>query len=456
MTQPTRTGAAGTLDPSFADKGVLTFPTPEISGFYTEAVLALPNKKILLGMTLSGGVGQPTVVARLNEDGSLDTGFGGNGSGLVEINIDIEVPRLDVRQFCVLSEGGWLVMGGYFTPTSNGLYLVKYCEDGQVEESFGVKGVLVLPFADMGNPADVGVGGEAPGPGDEELSTGTTRVSASKGAAALQQLDGKILLVSSHTTESEREQGILLRLNSDGSTDYTFNGVGFVYVELEGIDYEYNVAEVVAVQADGKILVGGHFRLAGQNERGVYVTRFDAMGRLDRSFNGGTVTVRHSSLTYLKAIEIREADGSIVAVGEALRDVVRNGMIFVLSRDGFFDFSFNRGQPLFSLLVPQGLRWQCCALQKDGSIIVAGTTGNAFATDGAKALTARFFSDSSLDPTFNGTGFTVFNEDETHNEFLQDMTMMSDGRIVGCGLTRVAKGSASDIEGAGWVIRYLA
>lgn len=43
MTQPTSTAAAGTLDPSFADKGILKFPIPEYLGF-TEALLALPNK----------------------------------------------------------------------------------------------------------------------------------------------------------------------------------------------------------------------------------------------------------------------------------------------------------------------------------------------------------------------------------------------------------------------------
>ncbi|NUT90118.1 hypothetical protein HNO91_27165 [Pseudomonas corrugata] len=456
MTQPTHTATAGTLDPSFADGGVLQLPIPEISGFDTEAVQELPNNKILLGMKLSGGVGRPTVIARLNEDGSLDTSFGGQGSGLIEIDIDIEVPGLTVSRFCVLSDGGWLVMGRFSTPTSNGLYLVRYHEDGQVEESFGVKGVVVLPFDDMGDPTYVGGGGQSPESGDDEFSMEASRVSGSKGVAALQQLDGKILLVANLRTESEQQQGILLRLNSDGSTDYTFNGLGYVHIRLEGIDYKRNVAEAVAVQADGKILVGGDFILAGQNDGGVYVTRFDAMGRLDRSFNGGTVTVRHSNLIYLKAIEIREADGSIVAVGEALRDGVRNGMVFVLTEGGFFDFNFNRGQPLFSTLVPQGLAWRCCALQKDGSIIAAGTTGNVFATQGAKALTARFLADGSLDPAFNGTGFTVFDEDETYDEFLQDMTMMAGGRIIECGLTRPAKAHSSDIEGSGWVIRYLA
>ncbi|MFL7964723.1 hypothetical protein ACEI36_21120 [Pseudomonas kielensis] len=453
MTQPTSTAAAGTLDPSFADKGVLKFPIPEIFGIYTEALLALPSKKLLLGMTLLGEIGQrPTVVMRLNEDGSLDTEFGSDGAGFVEI--PIKGAELEVHKLFGLGNGGWLVMGRYALRGSSGLYLVQYREDGQVDESFGEEGVRLLPFAGMGNPGDVGIGGEALGLRDEGPSTGAPQTSGGNGATAVQQLDGKILLVSAVRTESGQSKGTVLRLNPDGSTDYTFNGSGFAIVELEGIGAGDNFANVVAVQADGKVLVGGDFDLAGQNIRGVYVTRFDAMGRLDRSFNGGTVTVRNSSLIYLRAMDVREADGSIVAVGDALRAGVRNGLIFVLSEGGFFDFNFNRGQPLFSSLVPQGLEWWRCALQPDGSIIVAGTTGRGFATAEATVLTARFLSDGALDPVFNGSGFTIFDEDLTF-ESLQDMTRMPDGRIVGCGLTWIDRDPWAAI-GGGWVIRYLA
>lgn len=454
MTQPTHTATAGTLDPSFADEGVLKFPIPEISGFYTQAILTLPNKQILLSLELSGGLGSPTVIARLNENGSLDTDFGGNGSGLVEIRIGMEDARQDVRNIYRLSDGGWLVMGSYSKSPNSGLYLVRYREDWQLDESFGEKGVRLVPYATMGNPRYVGLDGEALESSDEDSSTGAPRASGNKGATALQQLNGKIFLTHVVTTKSGQIKGIVLRLNSDGSTDYTFNELGFAIIELEGIDYRHNFTESVAVQMDGKVLVGGLFYLGDQNGGGVYVTRFDAMGRLDRSFNGGTVTVRNAIGSHLRTIEIREADGSIVAAGDAMRDGARNGMMFVLTEGGFFDFNFNRGQPLFSRLVPQGMEWWRCVLLADGSIIASGTTGNGFATEDAKVLTARLLPDGSLDPTFNGNGFTVFDEEVTF-ESMQDMTMMADGRIVECGLTWVDVEPWAGIAG-GWVIRYLA
>ncbi|UZE86363.1 hypothetical protein [Pseudomonas viciae] len=451
MTHPTRAATAGTLDPSFASGGILKFPIPEISGFHTVAVLELPERKLLVAIHLSG-VNAPTAIARLNEDGSLDIDFGGNGSGLVEIYI--EGAQLDVRELCRLSDGGWLVMGQYTTIADGGLYVVRHREDGQLDESFGEKGVRLLPYGSMGNPKYVGVGRRVPGWDNEESSAGAPWGSGSKGASAVQQLDGKIFLAGGVSTESGQTKGIVLRLNSDGSTDYTFNGLGFAIVELEGIAYDENYTKTVAVQADGKVLVCGDYRLRSPDSRGVYVTRFDEMGRLDRSFNGGTVTVRSSNSIYMEAIEVREIDGSIVAIGEALRDGIYNGLMFVLTSGGFFDFNFNRGQPLFSTLVPQGLKWRRCALQADGSIIVAGTTGRGFATEEATALTARFRSDGSLDQTFNGTGFIVFDEDETY-ESLEDMTIMKDGRIVVCGLTWVEAKPWAYAAG-GWVIRYLA
>ncbi|AHL36664.1 hypothetical protein CD58_28985 [Pseudomonas brassicacearum] len=449
MTQPTGTLQAGTLDPTFADGGVLRFPIPEISGFDTVAVLALPENKLLVAIQLLG-VEAPIALARLNENGSLDIGFGGNGAGLVEVSLEGGYIN-DVRELIGLSDGGWLLLGQYEKGSEGGRCLVRHDREGRLVESFGEKGVRLFPGGIAPRHAETGGGAFARV--DERSSTGAPRSSGRKGASAVQQ-DGKILLLGYMRNDSGEPKEIVLRLNSDGSTDYTFNGVGFAIVEPPGISYEWNIAEVVTVQADGNVLVGGEFALENPYSRVAYVMRFDASGRLDTSFNGGMVPVRHSNLIYVEAIEVRETDGSIVTIGKALRDGVLHGLMFVLTRGGFFDFNFNRGQPLFSKLVPQGLGWKRIALQAEGSILVAGTTGRGFVEEGVSALTARFHSDGSLDSTFNGNGFTVFDEGGKY-EVVQDMAVMADGRIVVCGLAWV-DGDPWAYIGGGWVIRYLA
>lgn len=445
MAQPAGTVKAGTLDPTFADDGVLRLPRPDISGAEPVAVLPLPEEKLLVAILLSG-IDAPVAIVRLNEDGSFDTRFGEHGTGFVEIYM--EETTLDVWELLALSDGGWLVIGNYTLPAGGGLYVVRYHEDGKLDASFGEKGLRLLPYDDMGGPTDIGVSVDVSGQDDEKASLRTSR--SAGGSAAL---DGKIFLRHSVTTDSGQIKGIVIRLNSDGSTDYTFNGVGFALIELEGISYDYNYPEAIVVQADGKVLVVGQYALNSLAARGAYVTRFDAMGRLDKGFNGGVVTVSHSSLIGMRDVAVSATDGRIVAVGRAFRNGALHGLMFVVTSDGFFDYSFNRGQPLFSALAPKGLSWRRCVLQSDGSILVAGSTGSGFAEEGLTALTARFRPDGSLDPTFNGNGFVIFDEDEMY-ENVEDMAVTPDGRIVVCGLGWV-DGDPHAYINAGWVIRYL-
>ena len=58
-------GNAGTLDPSFADAGLLSFPLIGLPGFDAAAVLAVPGKKTLVGFYPSVIYG-PATVARSN------------------------------------------------------------------------------------------------------------------------------------------------------------------------------------------------------------------------------------------------------------------------------------------------------------------------------------------------------------------------------------------------------
>ncbi|SCW59766.1 MULTISPECIES: hypothetical protein [unclassified Pseudomonas] len=456
MAQSAALVKAGTLDPTFADGGVQRLRFPEISGDSASAVLALPDNKLMIAILLSG-FRAPVAMARLHEDGTLDTEFGGAGAGYVEVALD-EAHVDQVFGLSGLSDGGWLLLGQYQANdlTDGGLVLVRQHKDGQLDKSFGEKGVRLISYFDMGWPEDVGVRAEiAAGAGKASTIT-APRSSSRAGTSAVQQLDGKIVLTAhvSHLGDDARMKGIVLRLNSDGSTDTMFNGTGFAIIELEGLTYDWNSVQGVAVQNDGKVLVCGMYVRLATNFAGAYVTRFDATGRVDTQFNGGTVTVRDSEPVGLSAIRVRDTDGSIVAVGKAIREGASNGLIIVLTADGFFDFNFNRGQPLFSQLVPQGLLWEHCQWQEDGSILVAGITGKGFVTEELTVLTARYRCDGSLDPTFNGSGFTVFNEDEGYED-LRDMTVMADGRIVLCGFVWKEADPLPYIAG-GWVIRYLA
>src|SRR5207249_3156817 len=82
------------------------------------------------------------------------------------------------------------------------------------------------------------------------------------------QADGKILVGGGFTTLGGQNRNYIGRLNSDGTLDATFNpgANGWVYS--------------LAMQADGKILVGGNFRSLGGQSRN-FIGRLNPDGTLD-------------------------------------------------------------------------------------------------------------------------------------------------------------------------------
>ena len=142
----------------------------------------------------------------------------------------------------------------------------------------------------------------------------------------------------------------LARLFHDGRLDATFNpGGGGVYA--------------LAVQADGKILVGGVFSmLAGQVRAGI--GRINSDGTLDTTFNPGAGATISSGF-YTLAVQ---ADGRILVGGNFRYSVPTPGGPSVndlgrLNSDGTFDLTF---KPVVGGSV------QCLALQPDGKAVVGG------------------------------------------------------------------------------------
>ncbi|MCU0491795.1 MAG: delta-60 repeat domain-containing protein [Chloroflexaceae bacterium] len=103
------------------------------------------------------------------------------------------------------------------------------------------------------------------------LSGGNQRVSA-----VVRQPDGKILVGGDFTSMNGTARNRIARLNADGTLDSSFNPGA-------GAD---RVVEAIALQSDGKLLIGGEFtQVAGVNRS--RIARLNADGTLDSSFNPG-------------------------------------------------------------------------------------------------------------------------------------------------------------------------
>lgn len=197
-----------------------------------------------------------------------------------------------------------------------------------------------------------------------------------------QQTDGKILIGGEFTTYNTISRPHIARLNADGSLDTTFN-------PGTGTD---NTVCSIAVQPDGKILIGGFFSTYGGVTR-TFIARLNHDGTLDTTFNS---TILGGGSAGVFAI-LLEADGKMVIAGyfTTVNGISRKS-IARLNSDGSLDTTFTPGSGA-SNHIYQLVR------QDDGKILVGGAF-SSFAGLSAEGI-ARINSNGTLDASFNpGTG----------------------------------------------------
>jgi uncharacterized delta-60 repeat protein len=227
------------------------------------------------------------------------------------------------------------------------------------------------------------------------------------------QSDGKILVGGAFTAYKGLSNNYIIRLNSDGTKDLTFdNSIGF-----------NNVVESIAIQSDGKILVGGSF----STYKGVSanrIIRLNSDGTTDLTFDNSI-----GFNNFVNAIAI-QSDGKLVVGGNfTLYKSVSANRIIRLNSDGTKDLTFDNSIGFDSLV-------NSIAIQSDGKILIGGQ----FTT--YKGLTNNYIirlnSDGTKDLTFdNSIGF---------NASVITIAIQSDGKILVGGNFTTYKGvSANNI-----------
>jgi uncharacterized delta-60 repeat protein len=145
------------------------------------------------------------------------------------------------------------------------------------------------------------------------------------------QPDGKILATGIFNVVNDYVRDNIVRFNADGTLDTSFNPPALARYSRN----ELLSITALALQADGKILIGGNFITTGAVRR-TSLARLNADGSLDSSFNANQTGTGLNG-TVLD-IEI-SADGKITACGDigavGQQEVVR------LLYDGSVDTSFN-------------------------------------------------------------------------------------------------------------------
>jgi uncharacterized delta-60 repeat protein len=274
-----------------------------------------------------------------------------------------------------------------------------------------------------------------PGPGDLDPAYGTdgkvkTAFSGGVdlGGAALQP-DGKIVVAG---VAGNTEPYVVVRYTSDGSPDPAFGPSGNGKQPAPFIV----APRAVAVQPDGKILVGG----VGQGNLpfSFALFRLNNDGSTDMTFGtGGLVIINFPSESSVYDVTVLP-DGKILACGEVFLD---NSFLLVrLNTNGTPDNTFGNGGTVRPKMGPTNTAIgaaRAIAIQPDQKIVAVGVAEESWAI-------ARFHPTGELDEDFSGDGKILFNFGVATEE-ASDVVLQPDGKIVVSGWRSGATGGQNSV-----------
>ncbi|MDO7848004.1 T9SS type A sorting domain-containing protein [Hymenobacter sp. M29] len=430
--------SSGVLDPNFVTSNFLD---GDISTNTAEpAVLLQPDGKIIVSGYFTGAVGNR--VARLNTDGTSDVTFqvgtgpstapwtmglqadgtllvgGGFGAfngveqplvrltagGVVEAPF---APRLQIggtAAALALQPDGKVLLGGDFTEINGQAVhrLVRLQPGGALDAAFGAAtGVLPTPVTTLAlqpngkvlvGTAESVLRYETSGSPDATFApfvTGPGYFVNSVAGLAL-QADGRVLVAGSLSgTANGTPVNGLARLTTSGAVDPSF--VRAVNDPVLGTG---SAADAVLVQADGRVVLSGRFRVG--NATVFRVVRYESTGALDASFNNTAVYnfTAPAAAGHVFALA-QQADGKLLVGGSFGQvDGVPRYNVARLTTTGALDPSFT------SPLAMSGAV-RVLTIQPNGRVLVGGNFSQA--TSPTHNNLTRVLDNGLVDGTFGST-----------------------------------------------------
>jgi uncharacterized delta-60 repeat protein len=412
----------GDLDRTFSGDGwVRTYEVFGYSkGFFpkgAEDVAIQPDGKILAVSELQDGNSHWWYgVYRWLPNGDLDRSFGSGGWVANDLGI-FPMPHTVALQ----ADGKILVGGQLECP---GLQLcfgvVRYHSNGSIDGSFGVSGVARATF-----------------PG--------ARCGCEIHDIAVQR-NGRIVAVGWRFRGGDAQDDMLLavaRFLPGGQLDPSFSRDGRLSLDF---GYGDDLGSAVAVQSDGRIVIGGVASFRYRTEADFAVVRLRQNGTLDRSFSrDGVQTVNFARQRYddLYGLDL-QADGRVVAAGLSSVGYRREGpriAVLRLNRNGTLDRRFGK-----RLLKPgsHGGYARAVVVDRAGGIVVGGLAYDDSKLDTAAWALVRYRSNGALDRSF-GRGGIVLSDFGTGADWVGALAAQRDGKIV----------AAGEVYGDQAVARYL-
>ena len=294
----------GTLDSDFDADGKMVIALGN-SYDVANSVAVQPDGKILIaGYTTTTQPHEAFVLIRLNTDGSTDNSFGTDGVVTLEFNSSVN----RAMSMALQPDGKIVLVGSTYSTLSDDIAIVRLTPDGQLDEEFSTDGFLTVDINGLADyPSSVVI-----------------------------QPDGKIV-VSGFSYNGLDMDFLVMRYTPNGMLDGGFNVSGYVTTDFgSSLDY----ANAMAIQDDGKIVVAGYTYTNSSSS--FIVVRYNTDGTLDNTFSidGIVKTMVGSETNYAYALAI-QPDGKIVLGGDSGDNVNEDFALTRYNSDGTLDLSFD-------------------------------------------------------------------------------------------------------------------
>lgn len=335
------------------------------------------------------------------QNGSLDLTFDSDGKVTTHA-----ASKEAEAQSMVLQKDGKIIVAGYRGAPENDIVLVRYNENGSLDKSFDTDGIV------------------------------TTAISGSnlRAYSVALQKDGKILAAGSSSI-GVTEVMILVRYNVNGSLDTSFNHSGILTSAIGAV---FTEVYAIAIQKDGKIVMTGAVSNDAVDFN-IAVIRFNSDGTLDNTFDvDGIVVTDLGSLYDFANTLVIQGDGKIVVTAYSKTQATRGLMVVVrYSSDGSLDNTFDQDGKLYTIIVNSSARANSIVLQSDQKLVLGAATDNG---NGLGYVLARYNTDGSVDTTFDTDGYVFSSSFGSFIELAYTVALQSDEKILVTGYRSDASG----------------
>jgi uncharacterized delta-60 repeat protein len=388
--------AAGDLDTSFGTDGLVII---DLGGNeLAQSVAVQRDGRIVVGVNSLDFIGGDFRLIRYNANGTLDNSFGFGGfteTDFLGFGGIVTSVRIDAQER--------ILAAGYIQTSSQlnqdiDFALARFTPNGSLDTTFGSQGKVLRNHSTFDSLAEIAI-----------------------------QADGKIVVAGASRPYEGGVDFALFRLTSTGRPDFTFANGRVVLTDFYG---SYDHVHAIALQSDGRIIVGGKCDRANQHD--FALARYNTNGTLDATFGGDgkvftRLTSQNDSCSALLLRPHPSGGEQIIATGStAFNSQQGDFAMACYLPDGTLNFGFGLGGIVVTDFTGNYDSARTALLQQDGKIVLAGMHYSF-----NYCALARYDANGGLDTSFGNGGKVITTLGSSSH--IEQVALGVNGEIVAAG-----------------------